>query len=91
MWWISNETSFCSLQICSFSMICWDKFCAKMGFSRIPENVFHTLTFLDGWPGIIAACMICNHKTRKRSFQQSNTLAFIAALSLKLVYRWLFN
>jgi uncharacterized membrane protein YsdA (DUF1294 family) len=56
------------------SLICFiayglDKRQAARGGRRISERTLHTLAFLGGWPGAIAAQRSFRHKTRKLSFR----------------------
>mmetsp|Transcript_21906 Transcript_21906/g.31441 ORF Transcript_21906/g.31441 Transcript_21906/m.31441 type:complete len:102 (+) Transcript_21906:36-341(+) len=76
------------IQFLSFLLIAFDKIIATFHIpcSRVPEDIYVTLAFLGAWPGLVIGCIICNHKTSrrtKRNFQNRIFLSILGAAMLK--------
>lgn len=80
----------------SFVAFGWDKLRARAasgGYQgRVPERRLHTLSWLGGWPGSVAAMVLFRHKTRKPVFVAITAGAAIAHLAAwvgwLLVWGW---
>lgn len=55
----------------SFRVYAHDKSAAKQNRPRIPENTFHVLSVLGGWPGALVAQQLFRHKSKKQSFRNA--------------------
>ena len=58
-----------AMSVVTFCVYAVDKWKAKRGRRRIPENTLHELEFLCGWPGALLAQKIIRHKSVKTSFR----------------------
>ena len=67
----------------------YDKFQARRGGRRIPENILHLLAAVGGTPGAIAGQLLFRHKTRDRKFR----FIFFAVAGIQLAvlaaYLWM--
>ena len=57
------------LNLISFSMMAYDKHCAKAGKWRVPEKRLFILTACFGGLGGVLGMIICHHKTRHWYFK----------------------
>jgi uncharacterized membrane protein YsdA (DUF1294 family) len=57
------------MSVIAFILYGVDKYAARHGRQRIPENRLHLCSLLGGWPGALLALSMFRHKTRKQSFQ----------------------
>ncbi len=57
------------LNLISFSMMAYDKHCAKAGKWRVPEKWLFILTACFGGLGGVLGMIICHHKTRHWYFK----------------------
>ena len=57
------------LNLISFSMMAYDKHCAKTGKWRVPEKRLFILTACFGGLGGVLGMIICHHKTRHWYFK----------------------
>lgn len=64
----------------------WDKFCARRGWRRVPENTLHLLGLIGGWPGALLAQQWFRHKTVKTRFRVLFWLTVAANLTVLLVW-----
>lgn len=70
-------TYFVCINIMSFIVFFLDKEKAKKDKWRIQERTLHTLSFLGGVIGSIAAMIVFRHKTRKTLFVAITLLALL--------------
>ena len=57
------------LNIISFSLMAYDKHCAKAGKRRVPEKVLFLATACFGGLGGVLGMIICHHKTKHWYFK----------------------
>jgi uncharacterized membrane protein YsdA (DUF1294 family)/cold shock CspA family protein len=87
LWWLvtlgklplSLFCVFAGMSSVVFLMYGLDKWAAKRGAQRTPENTLQICALLGGWPGALLAQQAFRHKSSKRSFQV--TFWFIVALN----------
>ena len=58
-----------ALNLVTFAVFGWDKFCATHGRRRVSERALLTLMAVGGSPGGWAAMLVFHHKTHKASFR----------------------
>jgi uncharacterized membrane protein YsdA (DUF1294 family) len=58
-----------ALNLVTFAVFGWDKFCATHGRRRISERALLTLMAVGGSPGGWVAMLVFHHKTQKASFR----------------------
>lgn len=56
------------MSLLTFGAFYLDKRRAKLDLRRTPEKTLHTLSFLGGFPGALAAMVLVRHKNRKPMF-----------------------
>lgn len=82
LWWLMTLGKFppflfwvfCGMSSVTFIMYGLDKWAAKRGAQRTPENTLQFCTFLGGWPGALLAQQVFRHKSSKCSFQGKQCL-----------------
>ncbi len=57
------------VNLASFGVFGWDKFCASRNFWRVSERTLLTLALIGGSPGAIAGQHTFRHKTYKEPFR----------------------
>lgn len=57
------------INILSFTLMGWDKYCAKKHFWRISEYNLLGLALLGGALGTLLGMITFHHKTKKKEFQ----------------------
>ena len=57
------------INLLSFILMGWDKFCSINNYWRISENNLIGLSFLGGGIGILLGMTLFHHKTKKIKFQ----------------------
>lgn len=57
------------LSLISFLLYGWDKYRARQGGRRVPEQTFHLLALFGGWPGAWVGQQRFRHKTQKVPFR----------------------
>lgn len=60
---------FLGINIISFILMGWDKYCAKKNYWRISEYNLFGISLLGGAIGTLLGMITFHHKTKKRSFQ----------------------
>ena len=70
------------INILGFLIMGLDKYKAKMGDRRIPENTLFTFTVLGGGVGTIAGMYVFHHKTKKKTL----IIVYDDTRSSKLLY-----
>jgi uncharacterized membrane protein YsdA (DUF1294 family) len=68
-----------------------DKFLAIKEYSRIPEQVLHTLMFCGGTPAAFLGQSLFQHKTSKKTFRRVFWLLFLGQIVLLAGYIWIFK
>ena len=76
---------FVSINIIGFAFMGIDKFKAKKGFWRIPENTLFIITALGGGIGTILGMKVFRHKTKKAKFTVGMPVILIIEIIL-IVY-----
>ncbi len=69
------------LNLISFSLMAYDKRCAKVGKRRVPENTLFLSTACFGGLGGVLGMTLCRHKTKHWYFR----LFFPLLLALQIV------
>jgi uncharacterized membrane protein YsdA (DUF1294 family)/cold shock CspA family protein len=77
------------MSLLTFGLYSRDKFYAKSGERRIPEQTLHLCELAGGWLGGFIAQRILHHKNRKHSYQV--TFRSIVVLHITLWAYWLFS
>ena len=75
------------MSLVAFCAYAIDKFKAKRGMWRIPENTLHILELCCGWPGALLAQRLIRHKSVKTSFR----VVFWAMVALNVTIVWFFK
>ena len=57
------------INILSFILMGWDKYCSIKNYWRISENNLIGLALLGGAPGTLLGMIIFHHKTKKNKFK----------------------
>ena len=70
------------VNLAAFFVFGIDKWKARRGSWRVPEQTLALLGFLGGWPGALLAMRLFRHKTRKKSFQMKLAAGAIGNLVL---------
>ena len=73
------------LNLISFSLMAYDKSCAKAGNRRIPEKTLFLAAGCFGGLGSVLGMMICHHKTRHWYFKWFFPLMMIVQVALLIV------
>ena len=68
------------INVCTFSVMWWDKRKASQHEWRVTEATLHILGILGGALGIIGGMYKFRHKTQKRSFQAITIIGLIASI-----------
>ncbi|OYQ41349.1 hypothetical protein CHU94_09730 [Rhodoferax sp. TH121] len=71
-----------TLNLLTFALYARDKYAARTGQWRTPENTLHLLSLLGGWPAAWLAQRVLRHKTAKRSFQMVFWLSVVGNIAL---------
>lgn len=69
----------------AFCVYAVDKWKAKCGRRRIPENTLHALELLCGWPGALLAQKVIRHKSVKTSFRMVFWIMVLANVAVVAV------
>jgi uncharacterized membrane protein YsdA (DUF1294 family) len=78
------------LNLVTFVIFGWDKFCATHGRRRVSERALLTLMAVGGSPGGWAGMLVFHHKTRKTSFRWAAiVIVLLQAAALVLISLWL--
>lgn len=72
--------AFILINVWTFVMFGWDKFCSETGRWRVSESGLIGLAMIGGTPGAYLARRVFRHKTRKQPF--SEYLKSVAILHL---------
>ena len=78
------------LNIVSFSLMAYDKRCAKAGKWRVPEKTLFIATGLFGGLGGVLGMVLCRHKTKHWYFQVFFPIMLIAQAALLTAGYFLF-
>ena len=70
------------LNIVSFSLMAYDKRCAKTGKWRVPEKTLFIATGLFGGLGGVLGMVLCRHKTKHWYFQVFFPVMLIVQIAL---------
>jgi uncharacterized membrane protein YsdA (DUF1294 family) len=65
------------LNVATFAVFGWDKFCATHARRRVSERTLLGLMAIGGSPGGWAAMLVFRHKTRKASFRTPATVIVV--------------
>lgn len=71
-----------ALNIMSFSLMAWDKRCARTGRRRIPEKALFLAAGCFGALGGVIGMFACRHKTRHWYFRAFFPIMLIAQIAL---------
>ena len=71
-----------ALNIMSFSLMAWDKRCARTGRRRIPEKTLFLAAGCFGALGGVIGMFACRHKTRHWYFRVFFLIMLIAQIAL---------
>ena len=71
-----------ALNIMSFSLMAWDKRCARTGRRRIPEKTLFLAAGCFGALGGVIGMFACRHKTRHWYFRVFFPIMLIAQIAL---------
>lgn len=74
------------INVVTFLIFCWDKYCAVSHKWRVPENTLIGLALLGGSVGAYAAMQTVRHKTRHLKFMVGVPAIFLIQV-LVLKYR----
>ncbi|WP_425038369.1 DUF1294 domain-containing protein [Primorskyibacter sp. S187A] len=87
-WWAA---AIFAVNVIGYLTMIWDKFCARRGMWRVPEERMLTMAFMGGALGCKAAQFAVRHKTRKQPFarQLNWALGFNILVAVFAVYRLL--
>ncbi len=77
------------INIIGFLVMGIDKYKAKMGYHRIPENTLFSFTILGGGIGTIAGMYVFRHKTKKRKFTIGMPLILILEILIYIYLRYI--
>ena len=77
------------INLLSFLLMGWDKFCAKKNLWRISEKTLLGLSLLGGGIGSLLGMLIFHHKTKKKLFQIIVPISILLAIYIyiKLLYK----
>ena len=78
------------LNIVSFSLMAYDKRCAKAGKWRVPEKTLFIATGLFGGLGGVLGMVLCRHKTKHWYFRVFFPIMLIAQAALLAAGYFLF-
>ena len=70
------------LNLFSFSLMAYDKRCAKAGKWRVPEKILFLAAACFGALGGVLGMLLCRHKTKHWYFQVFFPLMLIAQIAL---------
>ena len=74
------------INIISFALMGWDKYCSIKRYWRISENNLLGLSFLGGSLGILLGMILFHHKTKKKKFQILIPISIIINIFLLIKY-----
>lgn len=77
------------INILGFIIMGLDKYKAKMGDRRIPENTLFTFTVLGGGVGTIAGMYVFHHKTKKMKFKIGMPLILILEILIFIYLKYI--
>ena len=77
------------INILGFLIMGLDKYKAKMGDRRIPENTLFTFTVLGGGVGTIAGMYLFHHKTKKMKFKIGMPLILILEILIFIYLKYI--
>lgn len=77
------------INILGFLIMGLDKYKAKMGDRRIPENTLFTFTVLGGGVGTIAGMYVFHHKTKKMKFKIGMPLILILEVLIFIYLKYI--
>ena len=77
------------INILGFLIMGLDKYKAKMGDRRIPENTLFTFTVLGGGVGTIAGMYVFHHKTKKMIFKIGMPLILILEILIFIYLKYI--
>jgi uncharacterized membrane protein YsdA (DUF1294 family) len=78
-----------ALNLVTFAVFGWDKFCATHGRRRISERALLTLMAVGGSPGGWAAMAVFHHKTQKASFRwPAIVIVLVQGAALVVIVLW---
>lgn len=77
------------INILGFLIMGLDKYKAKMGDRRIPENTLFTFTVLGGGVGTIAGMYVFHHKTKKMKFKIGMPLILILEILIYIYLKYI--
>lgn len=77
------------INILGFLIMGLDKYKAKMGDRRIPENTLFTFTVLGGGVGTIAGMYVFHHKTKKMKFKIGMPLILILEILIFIYLKYI--
>lgn len=76
------------INILGFFVMWLDKYKAKMGNRRIPENTLFAFTILGGGIGTIAGIYVFHHKTQKKKFTVGMPLILILEILIFVYFKF---
>ncbi|MBU0720543.1 DUF1294 domain-containing protein [bacterium] len=82
---------FIGINVASFVLMTFDKFKARIGGKRVPENTLHLLSLLGGFVGMSLSMSLFRHKTGKLSFLLKHSAIILVWIVLIFVYFTQFN
>ena len=77
------------INILGFFAMGIDKYKAKIGSWRIPENTLFGFCFLGGWIGTIAGIYTFRHKTKKKKFTIGMPLILILEILIFIYFKFI--
>jgi uncharacterized membrane protein YsdA (DUF1294 family) len=61
--------AYVAMSVVAIALYPFDKAAAERGRRRTPENTWHMVALLGGWPGALLAQGLFRHKSSKAAFQ----------------------
>ena len=77
------------INIAGFLAMGIDKYKAKMGSWRIPENTLFSFCFLGGGIGTIAGIYTFRHKTKKKKFTVGMPLILVLEILIFIYFKFM--
>lgn len=77
------------INIAGFLAMGIDKYMAKMGSWRIPENTLFSFCFLGGGIGTIAGIYTFRHKTKKKKFTVGMPLILVLEILIFIYFKFM--